>query len=76
MGKIRFLVGDKVPSVINPNFLGQIVSILQQQSGIIYTVAHFKDDGSQAVISMLDFELEPAPITGTAGFKTKSRRET
>jgi hypothetical protein len=68
--KPKFKTGDKVTSVLNPDFLGQVTSIISGDSGSLYCVSYFKD-GELLSASMLGFELEPASENGGVGFGKK-----
>ena len=66
--KPKFKIGDKVVSVLNRDFTGQVITVVQHQFGYVYVVTHFKDNEPMSA-NMYDFELEPAPANGALGFR-------
>jgi len=68
--KSKFKPGDKVTSVLDPNFLGQVTTLVWGEKGIMYWVSYFKE-GELLSASMFEFELEPAAGNGGLGFGRK-----
>jgi hypothetical protein len=68
----KFSIGDKVTSVINPLFLGQIVSITDSLQGHYYTICYF-DGGVSNTTNMSDFEIAPAVENGKIGFQNSGK---
>lgn len=64
----KFKIGDKVTSVINPHFLGQIIGITERVCGNYYTITYFKDD-EPLMVTMYEFELELVAENGKIGFQ-------
>jgi len=68
--KPKYKPGDKVTSVINPAFLGQVVSITLGERGPMYEIEYFKD-GELLYTNMFGFSLEPVSDNGSLGFSKK-----
>jgi hypothetical protein len=68
---MKFKIGDKITSVIQPAFLGQITAISQYKNMKTYTVSHFIGDEPR-VTTMYEFEItdiEKEPL----GFKKNGK---
>jgi len=68
MRRPKFKIRDKVTSVINPKFLGQVLAITQREGQYAYTVTYFKEDEPMTT-TMYGFEIEPVAENGSIGFK-------
>ena len=68
LGQPRFALGNAVTSVINPQFVGQVVRTFYDVNGFSYVVSHFSDSGECLSSNFHEFELEPASKNGM-GFK-------
>jgi len=69
----KFKIGDKVTSVINPHFLGQVIGVTSRVDGVYYIITYFKDD-EPLTVTMYDFELEPVAKNGV-GFQNGKDRQ-
>ena len=68
----KFEIKDLVTSIINPNFLGQVTSIIIQPDNVIlYTVSYF-EEGKPLASNMFGLELELVDPLNTIGFKKSS----
>ncbi len=65
--KPKFAVKDIVTSVIDPTFRGQITSIVEQESGYLYTTTYFQSEEPHAT-NFFGCELELAPADDSFGF--------
>jgi hypothetical protein len=64
--KPKFKITDIVTSVINPDFLGQIITRTESEGQFSYGLTYFKD-GEAMTITMFGFEIEPA-VANKIGF--------
>lgn len=74
MNKAKFNIGDKVKSVINPNFLGQVIAITQRESQYSYGVTYFKED-EPMTCTMYGFEIEKTIDNGKIGYNKGAKTE-
>lgn len=68
----RFKIRDKVTSVLDSTFLGQVVSIVLEECGVTYRVSYFKD-GDPLTTNMFEFEIEMLSENGSLGFNKKDK---
>ncbi len=66
----KFKIRDKVTSVLDTTFLGQVIAVTEREGHYSYIVTFFKDS-DPLTTTMYGFEIELVPENGGLGFSKK-----